>query len=95
MRPGLRPGDQLLVRRDARVRDGDVVVARSPEDGRLIVKRVTHREDGGWWLESDNQDASGRRDSWDFGAVPESAVVGKVVWRYWPPRPAVSRRRAR
>jgi hypothetical protein len=36
-------------------------------------------------LESDNQRAPGRRDSWDFGAVPEQDVLGRVVLRYWPP----------
>ncbi|RBQ15401.1 S26 family signal peptidase [Spongiactinospora rosea] len=87
MLPGLRPGDWLLVRRGAAVRPGDVVVARLPGDEtRLIVKRAAWREkDGGWWLESDNQRASGRRDSWDFGPLPPGSLVGRVVLRYWPP----------
>ncbi|GAA2419336.1 hypothetical protein GCM10010191_32990 [Actinomadura vinacea] len=85
MRPVLRPGDLLLVRA-GRVRDGDLVVARHPgRPEQLIVKRVLRRDDGGWWLESDNQGASGRQDSWDFGAVPDRLVVGRVVARYWPP----------
>ena len=104
MSPVLRPGDLLFVRRTARVRPGDIVLARLPSDpATLIVKRVAWREeDGGWWLESDNQRAPGRKDSWDFGAVPASLVVGRVVLRYWPPRrggqagrPSRSRRRAR
>ncbi|MFC6554325.1 S24 family peptidase [Nonomuraea cavernae] len=85
MRPALLPGDWLLVRRGAPVRAGDVVVARLPgEPGRLIVKRAAWREKEGWWLESDNQRAGGRRDSWDFGPVDD--IVGRVVLRYWPPR---------
>ncbi|MGI5273741.1 S24 family peptidase [Nonomuraea sp. CA-218870] len=85
MRPALLPGDWLLVRRRARIRPGDVVVARLPgNQERLIVKRAAWREAGGWWLESDNQRAAGRRDSWDFGPVTD--VVGRVVLRYWPPR---------
>ncbi|MEV0197439.1 S24 family peptidase [Nonomuraea sp. NPDC050691] len=85
MRPALLPGDWLLVRRGAPVRPGDIVVARLPGDSsRLIVKRAAWRGDDGWWLESDNQRASGRRDSWDFGPVAD--VVGRVVLRYWPPR---------
>ncbi|MGN9785797.1 S24 family peptidase [Nonomuraea sp. ZG12] len=85
MRPALLPGDWLLVRRGARVRPGDLVVARLPgEPDRLIVKRAAWQGEDGWWLESDNQRASGRRDSWDFGAVPE--LVGRVVLRYWPLR---------
>ncbi|TDD39264.1 nickel-type superoxide dismutase maturation protease [Actinomadura sp. KC06] len=88
MLPGLRPGDWLLVRAGARPEAGDVVVARHPERrDLLIVKRAGHRAAGGWWLESDNQRAPGRRDSWDFGPVPDALIVGRVIARYWP-RPA-------
>ncbi|WP_268245639.1 S24 family peptidase [Planomonospora parontospora] len=83
MLPALRPGDWLWVRCGAPVRSGDLVLARLPADpSRLIVKRAAWRDGEGWWLESDNQRASGRRDSWDFGPVP---VVGRVVARYRPP----------
>ncbi|MEV6985086.1 nickel-type superoxide dismutase maturation protease [Sphaerisporangium sp. NPDC051017] len=86
MAPALRPGDWLVVRRRARIRPGDVVVARLPGDpGTMIVKRAAWADGDGWWLESDNQRAPGRRDSWDFGAVPASQVVGRVLFRYWPP----------
>ncbi|SEF82843.1 nickel-type superoxide dismutase maturation protease [Thermomonospora echinospora] len=101
MSPTLREGDLLLVRRGGRpVAAGDVVVARHPTEAeRLIVKRAVHRADDGWWLESDNQRAAGRQDSWDFGAVPDGLVVGRVVARYWPPSrmsvSAFSRMRAR
>jgi nickel-type superoxide dismutase maturation protease len=88
MLPVLRPGDWLLVRAGARIAPGSIVVARHPRQDRLIVKRAAHREDGGWWLESDNQRAAGRQDSWDFGAVPDELVVGRVVMRYWP-RPSL------
>jgi phage repressor protein C with HTH and peptisase S24 domain len=97
MLPALRPGDRLVVRRGAGVRAGDIVVAR--QDGVLMVKRVFRREAGSWWLESDNQRAPGRRDSWDFGPVAEQDIVGRVVGCYWPPSrlslSALSRRRAR
>jgi nickel-type superoxide dismutase maturation protease len=87
MLPGLRPGDWLLVRRGVRPGVGDVVAARHPEQRELlIVKRAAHRSGDGWWLESDNQRAPGRRDSWDFGAVPDALIVGRVVGRYWPIR---------
>ncbi|MBB4701161.1 S24 family peptidase [Sphaerisporangium siamense] len=86
MSPALRPGDWLVVRRGAPVRPGDVVLARLPGDpDTMIVKRAAWREAGGWWLESDNQRAPGRKDSWDFGAVPVPLVLGRVVFRYWPP----------
>ncbi|WP_344864731.1 S24 family peptidase [Planomonospora alba] len=83
MLPALRPGDWLWVRRGAPVRAGDLVLARLPSDpSRLIVKRAAWRDGEGWWVESDNQRAPGRRDSWDFGPVP---VLGRVVARYRPP----------
>jgi nickel-type superoxide dismutase maturation protease len=85
MLPALRPGDRLLVRRGAGVREGDIAVARHPVSGVLVVKRVFRRDADGWWLESDNQKAAGRRDSWDFGAVAERLIMGWVVGRYWPP----------
>ncbi|NDU73027.1 S26 family signal peptidase [Actinomadura sp. DSM 109109] len=95
MLPGLRPGDWLVVHRGARPAPGDVVVAEHPErSGLLVVKRASHRSADGWWLESDNQLAPGRQDSWDFGAVPDRLVRGRVIARYWPlppapPRPAL------
>jgi nickel-type superoxide dismutase maturation protease len=102
MLPALRPGDRLLVRTGARVRVGDVVVAGHPDrPDQLIVKRVVHRTENGWWLESDNQRAPGRQDSWDFDAVPDRLIIGRAVMRYRPEsRPpisasALSRRRAR
>jgi nickel-type superoxide dismutase maturation protease len=86
MLPALRSGDRLLVRAGAVVRRGSVVVARLPDSPEtLIVKRAGFRDDDGWWLESDNQRATGRRDSWDFGAVPDSLVLGRAFARYWPP----------
>ncbi|MEV7009783.1 S24 family peptidase [Streptosporangium sp. NPDC051022] len=86
MSPALRPGDWLWVRPGAPVRAGDLVVARLPSDpSLLIVKRAAWESAEGWWLESDNQRAPGRLDSWDFGAVPVSSLVGRVVLRYWPP----------
>jgi nickel-type superoxide dismutase maturation protease len=92
MLPVLRSGDWLIVRPGARVSPGDVVVARHPGEDRLIVKRAAHRDADGWWLESDNQRAAGRQDSWDFGAVPDELIVGRVVARYWP-RPSLRLRK--
>ncbi|MEO3810881.1 nickel-type superoxide dismutase maturation protease [Sphaerisporangium sp. B11E5] len=85
MLPVLHPDDLLLVRRRARIRPGDLVVARLPgTPTQLIVKRATMRTGEGWWLESENQQAPGRKDSWDFGPVPPSNVLGRVLLRYAP-----------
>lgn len=83
MLPTLRPGDWLLIRRGARIRPGDVVIAYRPDrDDLLVIKRALHRADGGWWVEGDNPRASD--DSRVFGIVPDELVVGRVVLRYWP-----------
>lgn len=86
MRPTLRPGDRLLVSYRARVRPGQVVVARLA-DGTVAVKRATEprrtRTGGpGWWLLSD--DPGSGVDSRHRGAVPESDVHGVVRARVWP-----------
>ena len=92
MLPSLRPGDCLLVRLGAKVRAGDVVVARHPGHLRrppqagselLLVKRAVRRVDGGWWLLSDNADV-GLDDSRAFGVVPDAGVLGRVWFRYYP-----------
>ncbi len=95
MRPTLAPGDRLLVRYGARVRPGDLVLARFP-DGVLGVKRVAERRllrDGtdGWWLVSDNPHVG--IDSRHRGPVAAQAVAAVVLLRVWP-RPARLRGRA-
>ena len=60
-------------------------MARNPQQPQmLIVKRLAWAEAGGWWLGSDNPGA-GAVDSRRFG--PVSAVEGRVLFRYWRPRP--------
>jgi nickel-type superoxide dismutase maturation protease len=87
MVPALRPGDWLLVRRTRNIRPGQVVLARRPDrPDLLIVKRAARRAEGGWWLESDNPFAP-PADSRRFGAVPEAFIEGRVLLRYWRPRP--------
>jgi phage repressor protein C with HTH and peptisase S24 domain len=95
MSPTLRPGDLLLVRYDAPVRAGALVLARFA-DGTLAVKRADGRRTsraGGpaWWLLSDNPDLG--VDSRHRGAVAEEDVRGVVLARVWP-RPGRLRRRA-
>lgn len=81
MLPTLRPGDCLLVRPGARVRAGDLVVARfAARPELLVVKRAVRPESGRWWVEGDN--AAATDDSRTYGAAD---VVATVVLRYWPP----------
>lgn len=80
MLPTLGPGDCLLVRPGARVRPGDVVVARfDARPDLLVVKRAVRRHDGGWWVESDNPAVTD--DSRRYGTAK---VQARVLVRYWP-----------
>jgi nickel-type superoxide dismutase maturation protease len=80
MVPSYYEGDRLLVRYGARVRPGDVVLARDPRlPERIVVKRAVRRESGGWWLLADNPYAPG--DSRQFGAVPDELVIARVLLR--------------
>jgi len=86
MRPGLRPGDRLLVVHGARVRAGALVLARFP-DGTLAVKRAVERRttrngSGAWWLLSDNPAAG--VDSRHRGPVRDADVFAVVRARLWP-----------
>jgi phage repressor protein C with HTH and peptisase S24 domain len=80
MVPTLRSGDALLVRRGAKVRSGDIVVARfrtRPE--LLVVKRAVRTQDGGWWIQGDNSLITD--DSRAYGVAD---VIGRVLFRYYP-----------
>ena len=91
MEPALLPGDRLLVLpagpgglpglRGSPPIGSVVIVAR---DGRLDVKRVGTPPPGvsGLWLLGDNAALS--RDSRHDGALPLSALRGRVVYRIGP-----------
>ena len=80
MAPTLRSGDALLVRRGGRIRPGDVVVARfRSRSDLLVVKRAVREQDGGWWIQGDNDFVED--DSRAYGVAD---VIGRVLCRYWP-----------
>jgi nickel-type superoxide dismutase maturation protease len=80
MAPTLSSGDALLVRRGGRIHSGDVVVARfRSRPDLLVVKRVVGAQDGGWWLQGDNDLVTD--DSRAYGVAD---VIGRVLCRYWP-----------
>jgi nickel-type superoxide dismutase maturation protease len=88
MEPTLRPGDWLLAwrglrpGRPLRVRAGQIVIARHPVRGDvLLVKRAVREQPVGWWLESDNP-AAGAVDSRSFGPVPPDLIEGRLLLRY-------------
>jgi nickel-type superoxide dismutase maturation protease len=83
MAPTLRPGDRLLVARWPRLRPGHVIALRDPRrSSRILVKRLVAVDGEHLTVMGDNPDAS--TDSRHFGAVPKAAVLGLVVYRYFP-----------
>ena len=86
MEPTLHDGDRLLLLHGAAPRLGRMAVVRLP-DGVVAVKRVVRRERAGWWVERDNPAVG--VDSWTVGAVPDDAVVARVLCRLWPVRRGV------
>lgn len=89
MEPTLTDGRLILIRYGVRARPGALVVVTLPPQahGRtrpLAVKRLMHYEaDGRAWIESDNQSASGRVDSWTVGPVPLNSIVAVVLIARW------------
>ena len=82
MLPTLKPGQVIFYSLGVEPALGDVVVARHPENGGLIVKRLTKIEADGYWLEGDamqTSTAASSSDSWVFGAVNRDAIVGVVL----------------
>lgn len=87
MVPTLRHGDRVVVRHGARIRPGDVVLARfrtMPE--RLVVKRASRRADGGWWLASDNEFAGGDSSTHGIADVQARAAWVLPAGHWWPHR---------
>ncbi len=82
MEPTVYDGDRLLLLHGSAPRIGRMAVVRLP-DGVVAVKRVVRREPDGWWVERDNPAAG--VDSWTVGALPDSAVLARVLCRVWPP----------
>jgi hypothetical protein len=83
MEPTLRDGDHLLVRWGGRPQPDRLVVVSWP-DLPLSVKRVSHRDDDGWWAVRDNPREG--TDSWSAGPLATDQVLGVVLLRLWPLR---------
>lgn len=86
MLPVLAPGDRLLVRRISQPSKklvGRIVVAIDPRDrSTLVIKRLVSFDDDSFELLGDNAEVS--TDSRTIGRFPNSMLLGKVVYRYFP-----------
>lgn len=81
MLPTFSDGERVLVVRFIyrffKPRRGEIVVAKDPRDGKLLLKRVTGEAKGRFILSGDNYKAS--TDSREFGMISKSALFGKVI----------------
>ena len=76
MAPALPDGSSVLVAKRPPVQ-GDVVVARLPADGQIVVKRVSRVDsDGRLFLRGDGEIST---DSRDYGAISSEHILGVVV----------------
>ncbi|MAT96221.1 MAG: nickel-type superoxide dismutase maturation protease [Anaerolineaceae bacterium] len=63
---------------------GDIVLAQHPfQPGNKMIKRVTAvTEDGRYFLQGDNPDATETSDSRSFGTVRADQILGKITHRF-------------
>lgn len=78
MIPRFKEGDKILVYTWGKIRSGDTVVFL--QGGLRQIKRATQKTKTGWIVRGDNFSES--TDSDDYGAVPHSQIIGKVLCKY-------------
>ena len=87
MEPALHHGDRMVVLRGAPPVLGRLAIVRLPPDDTgmprpLAIKRVTRRDPADpsrYWVEADNQGASGVVDSWTLGTSFAREHIKAVV----------------
>lgn len=81
MFPVLIQGDRVLVNKAvywfARPCIGDIVACKDPRNGNILIKRITKREGGTYFVEGDNKRES--TDSRAFGWIKKKDIIGKVI----------------
>lgn len=81
MLPTLKSGDQVVIKKSSKLKNGDIVVAYHPFKKSVeIIKRIKEiDENGNYFLIGDNSEES--TDSRTFGAISLKYIKGKVVSR--------------
>lgn len=77
MEPTLREGAILVIKKTKRVKLQDMIALYSPQDQRIIIKRLVRITESGYFVKGDNGDGS--TDSRHFGAVKKEDIIGRVV----------------
>jgi len=83
MLPGLKSGDGILINPDARIVEGDIVLAKHPfKKSIIILKRLAEiDQNGNYFLVGDNPSSLESSDSRTFGAISAKHILGKAVCR--------------
>jgi nickel-type superoxide dismutase maturation protease len=81
MSPTLSDGQVVLVNRMsywfANPQTDDIVAARDPRDGKVLIKRITKIERKRFFVQGDNKKVS--TDSRVFGMIEQNDILGKVI----------------
>ena len=78
MEPALKMGDNVLISKIGKIKNGDIVIYSASE--RDYIKRVKAAFGDEYFLEGDNKNFS--TDSRKFGAVQRKGILGKVILKY-------------
>lgn len=78
MSPTLKPGQNILVNRLSKVKPQDIVAAKDPRDGKILIKRVQKITNGKFYVLGDNPNES--TDSRHFGWITKKDIIGKVIF---------------
>lgn len=80
MEPVFRAGEYVLAEKLSylwkKPAIGELVIVKSPIDGRKLLKRIAEIRGNGYFVEGDNKMHS--MDSCDFGPVKMSEILAKV-----------------
>lgn len=57
---------------------GDIVIAKDPRTGRLLLKRIISKTTGTYFIEGDNKERS--TDSRNFGFLSRSSIIAKIIY---------------
>ncbi|MEK7571184.1 MAG: nickel-type superoxide dismutase maturation protease [Patescibacteria group bacterium] len=78
----LQNGQHILVNRCAfffkQPQVGDIVAAKDPRDGKILIKRIAKKEKQKYFLMGDNPAHS--TDSRTFGMIDRKNILGKVIF---------------
>lgn len=83
MEPLIQDGNTVLVSsifylfKNPKVND---IIAFKNAAGKVLIKRITKKENGSFFIEGDNKKDS--LDSKNFGMISKAKILGKVIYKF-------------